>query len=280
MRIAHISDLHFSKLSFNPLQFFSKRWLGNLNLLFFRRKEFDAKRLNSLPSLFKSLDVDLVVISGDLSTTSRKSEFLKAKEFVEKIEAQGIQVVTLPGNHDQYTKRAYKKQLFYKYFNSPLKETGVMLKELGSKWLLVALDSAVATSLVSSRGHFSTKLEKSLAKLLSDLPKNKQILLVNHFPFFQSQGPRKSLERSEALRTLLLHDPRIKLYLQGHTHIHTIADLRASGLPIILDSGSVTQKKDGSWHLLDLSEKRCDVESFRFKNSTGWHAEEKVGFDL
>lgn len=279
MRIAHISDLHFSKFTLNPLQFFSKRWLGNLNLLFFRRNTFDHARLGPLPALFKKQKVDLVIISGDLSTTSRRKEFKLAQEFVKKIEAQGIPVVTLPGNHDQYTKRAYKRKHFYKYFNSPLKEQGVLTRELGNRWQLIALDSAIATSLVSSQGLFSPELEKALAKQLSKLPQNAQILLVNHFPLFQSQGPRRALKRGEALSQLVRRDPRIKLYLQGHTHLHTIADLRPSGLPIILDSGSATHKKDGSWHLLQLGEKRCDVESFRWKEGA-WSAEQKVGFEL
>lgn len=280
MRIAHISDLHFSKLCLSPLQFFSKRWLGNLNLLCFRRKEFDVQQLAALPSLFKAQKVDLVIISGDLSTTSRAKEFRLAQAFVEKIRAEGIQVITVPGNHDQYTKRAHRKQTFYKYFASPLKEHGLMVQELPNKWRLIALDSAIATSLVSSRGYFSPKLEETLIKLLSELPKNQPILLVNHFPFFQSQGPRKALARSEALRAILSNDPRIKLYLQGHSHIHTIADLRPSGLPIILDSGSATQRKNGSWHLLDLNEKSCVVEPFHWTGSSEWRAQEKVEFKL
>ncbi len=155
-----------------------------------------------------------------------------------------------------------------------------MAQELPNKWRLIALDSAIATSLISSRGYFSPKLEEALVKLLSELPKNQPILLVNHFPFFQSQGPRKALTRSEALRAILSNDARIKLYLQGHSHIHTIADLRPSGLPIILDSGSATQRKDGSWHLLDLNEKSCVVEPFRWTGSTGWRAQEKMEFRL
>ncbi|MFI5334875.1 MAG: metallophosphoesterase family protein [Chlamydiales bacterium] len=280
MRIAHLSDLHFAKLSLNPFQFFSKRWLGNLNLLFFRRKEFDPLQLNTLPELFKSLDVKLVIISGDLSTTSRRKEFRLAQKFVEKIRNKGIQVVTLPGNHDQYTKCAYKKKLFYKYFNSPLKDEGVMVQKLEGGWNLIALDAAIATSLASSRGLFSQELERSFKKLLSELPEKEPILLVNHFPFFQHQGPRKSLERGEALRAILKDDPRIKLYLQGHTHLQTVADLRPSGLPIILDSGSATQRKDGHFHLLDLSLKKCVVEPFQWTDQTGWKAKEKMEFIL
>lgn len=280
MRIAHLSDLHFAKVCLNPLQFFSKRWLGNLNLLFFRRKEFDPSQLNPLPELFQSLGVKLVIISGDLSTTSRRKEFRLAQQFVEKLVSKEIEVVTLPGNHDQYTKSAYKKKLFYNYFDSPLKENGVMVRKLEEDWNLIALDAAIATSLASSRGLFSEKLERAFMRCLSEIPKNEPVLIVSHFPFFQHQGPRKALERGEALRSILTHNPRIKLYLQGHTHLQTIADLRPSGLPIILDPGSATQRKEGHFHLLDLSCKKCVAQPFHWNEETGWKAKEKREFSL
>ena len=52
LRIAHISDLHFAKLSLNPFQIFSKRFIGNANSLLSRKKVFiPAQALRSPPSL-------------------------------------------------------------------------------------------------------------------------------------------------------------------------------------------------------------------------------------
>lgn len=48
LRCAHLSDLHFSEPTWSPSQFFSKRWLGNLNLLLARKKVYTPDNLGSL----------------------------------------------------------------------------------------------------------------------------------------------------------------------------------------------------------------------------------------
>src|SRR5262245_998312 len=114
-RIAHISDLHFSKLTWNPSQLFSKRWLGNVNLLLARKHAFDAEGLTTLLPLFIDRKVDAVIVSGDLSSTSHEKEFLLAQEFLDVLQKEGFKVFTIPGSHDHYTKSAYREKLFYEF---------------------------------------------------------------------------------------------------------------------------------------------------------------------
>ncbi|MBI2743689.1 MAG: metallophosphoesterase [Chlamydiales bacterium] len=281
MRIAHISDLHFGKVTLSPLQFFSKRWLGNLNLFFHRKHEYKRELLAPLAGLFKELEVDLVVISGDLTTTSLPEEFEMAVEFIRSLKKEGIEVVAIPGNHDHYTKAAYRQRLFYDYFPAKfsdvplnLKEHGIAVKELKDGWFLIALDTALATSPISSRGNFSCEIENALNETLGRLPPNSSVILVNHFPFFDVDGPRKALMRSSFLRELLMKNPAIKFYLNGHTHRHAIADLRPSGLPIMLDSGSSSHQKHGAWNLIEIQGNSCEIEPFFWKNSA-WQPQEK-----
>src|SRR5579871_4764227 len=108
-RFAHISDLHFSNITFNPAQFLSKRWIGNGNLIFSRKHVFCSNHLPELATFFKELNIDAVLITGDLSSTSLHSEFARGKAFIDSLK-QHFKVFTLPGNHDHYTKRAYKKR--------------------------------------------------------------------------------------------------------------------------------------------------------------------------
>lgn len=278
MRLAHISDLHFAKATCNPSQFFSKRWLGNLNLILFRKREFLPDHLFSLPALFKQLKVDLVIITGDLTTTSRSQEFEAALNFTREIEKEGISVLTLPGNHDQYTKSAYKQKLFYQFFPSDLKEQGIAVKPLANKWQIISLDMAVATSLASSRGLFSEQLEKKLEETLARIPQDASLILTGHFPFFHPDSPRRALIRGEALGKIMQRFPQIKFYLHGHTHRHTIADLRSSGFPIILDSGSATHVQVGTWNLIDINDKGCEIEMYKRENSAPWEASQKLAF--
>ena len=102
LRFAHISDLHFACPPFGPLQFFSKRWLGNLNYLFNRKNDFVHERLPQLIELFKAQGVTHVIISGDFSITSRRRELRMGKQFVKSLEDAGFKIFTIPGNHDHY----------------------------------------------------------------------------------------------------------------------------------------------------------------------------------
>lgn len=292
LRLAHLSDLHFSKVTWNPTQFFCKRWLGNLNLLLSRKRHFTPKYLHCLKSVFEELKVNAVVITGDLSSTSLDQEFELAKAFIDQLKANGIQVFAIPGNHDHYTKRAYQTKRFYTFFDSiypssshlpyDLKEDGLAATYLRDNWWLFSLDTALATALLLSSGCFSEKLEKTLEEALQAIPSSHQVILMNHFPLFSSESARKELVRKEALQALLERFPKVRLYLNGHTHRHTVADLRASNLPIFLDSGSTTQRNQGTWNLIDLYPTKCLIKVFKRSKkeaSDHWESSTEHTFD-
>jgi len=273
MKIAHISDLHFSKISWDPLQFFSKRILGNLNLLLKRKNVFSSTQPFTLLKRWKELGVSDVIISGDLTTTSSREEFRIATRFVDAIKEMGIEPHIIPGNHDHYTRRSYRKKLFYDYFplqfgidipSFNLKEHGVTAKKLDYDWWLVGLDTAVATPLLSSGGLFSKKVEKNLNKILDEIPKQDKILLVNHFPFFKHEIPRRRLKKGEALQKVIENHPNIFMYIHGHTHRRTLGDLRKNGLPIVTDSGSAAYLH-GSWNLITLTPSSCEIKVYEWQ---------------
>ncbi len=277
MKIAQISDVHFTKTSLNPFSLCTKRLAGTLNWILFRKKKSDHGPLAHLPALFTSLGVDLILVGGDLSSTSLSSEFKMAKQFFNGIASPKI---FIPGNHDQYTSGAYREKRFYSFFKNPrpaidhraefftLKDHGVEAHKIAPGWWCIALDTARATKLTSSNGVFSENIEEHLEEVLSLLPKNDQIVLLNHFPFFQNDQPKHRLHGGERLEKLLTRHPRIRFYLHGHTHRHTIADLRASGLPIILDSGCPMQKSQATWNLLDLGDETCSVHGYRWETDS------------
>lgn len=277
MRIAHLSDLHFASWDWNISQLFSKRWLGNLNFIFGRRNHFDHSRLKPLPHLLKSLDVNYVIVTGDLSTTSAPAEFSHAKSFIAEIEAQGIEVLCIPGNHDHYTKNAYADQRFYDYFSScwqhkDLKSSGLTAKQVSKNsqgWWIVGLDTALATSWFHSTGYFNPKTEQALEQLLQDLPPEDHVLLINHFPFFQHESPRKRLIRGKELQKVIEKHPQIKIYCHGHTHRRCIAPLKSSGLPLILDPGSTPHRKHGGWNLIELKENTASISHYAW-NQDQW----------
>ena len=148
-----------------------------------------------------------------------------------------------------------------------LKDHGIASSPLKKNWWLITLDTARATSWVSSQGYFSEELEQRLEEALSSLPKQDRVILANHFPFFRHDTFRKTLRRAGALRALVQRHPNIALYIHGHTHRHCIADLRINQFPIILDSGSAAHRDRGSWNLIAIDSSGCSVDAFQWKGS-------------
>jgi len=263
MRLAQISDFHITKFSWNPFRLFPKRIFSHLHWMAYREKNFSFEQVELLPELFSDLKVDFILLGGDFTSTSLREEFESATSFVGKFKQPWI---AIPGNHDTYTQRSQKKKMFYQYFAnshktlSSLKQDGVEGHKIAPSLWIVSLDTSFPS--FSSKGRFSKNLESKLEKLLSEIPSKDKIVLFNHYPFFKQEASSHSLERGEALEEILRSRPNIVLYLHGHTHRHSVADLRPSGLPIILDSGSCAQTQKGTWNLIDLEEKSCTISTY------------------
>lgn len=286
-KIAHISDLHFSKISFGLSQFFSKRCIGNLNLILNRCRTYKNDRPFSLVHTFKKHQISHVLITGDVSTTSSKEEFLIAQKLVEEFQKEHMQVFVIPGNHDAYTKSAYKKQLFYQYFEDQhtpslgftLKENKVSGYALGEGWWLVKLDTTYPAPFYHSTGSYTQKQDQDLRTLLDRIPKEDSIILINHFPLFYYEHPKRIMLGAELLRATLSLYPHVKLYLHGHTHRHTIADLRGNHLPIVLDSGSAAHAKRGSWNLLEIYRSGCSIEMHIPDDNLLWNSQKTCCYE-
>lgn len=272
IKIAQISDLHFSTFSFKIKDLFSKRLIGMVNLLINRKKSYIDKHLYKLPSLFRSLDLDYVFISGDLTSTSLKKEFEKAKKFTSSFD-KDLKFFIIPGNHDQYTKKAFQKYFFYIFFENKnkleiksLKKDKIEILSLSDKWVSIGLDTTLATSLFSASGLFSEDLEKTLIETLDTIPKDKNIILINHFPIIHIAPKRKQLKRRDVLLDIIKKHPNIKLYLHGHTH--KLAVEKEDNLPFMICSGCSSHKKNGSFNLFEIENDKCKVINYKIKNNS------------
>ena len=279
MRIVQISDVHVTHVCLNPLRLFSKRFLGILNWLLFRKSNFQPGPLQELPELWKRLSVDLILVGGDLTTTALPSEFKEARWFFSLC---ALPTLFIPGNHDHYTQRSYRKRRFYRDFRNKgsmegfsLIEQGVEAHRIAPGWWCLALDTALPTSIFSSNGYFTPEIERHVQAALSLIPKSDRVIVLNHFPFFQNDQPKHRMKRGEDLRAILEQHSNIVLYLHGHTHRHTIADLQGSSLPLILDSGCPVQKDRATWNLIDFSDSGCSVHPYRWQEGQWAQGEER-----
>ena len=272
--IAHLSDLHFSKISFGPSQFFSKRWIGNFNFLLRRRREFDYRLLQEILPILLKEKVETVLISGDVSCTSLAAEFIQASNFVKTLQENGIETLVLPGNHDNYTKKAYHSKAFYNFFPSKdLLDEKIFVKPLKNDWQMILLDTTLPTPLFCCHGKFDEDLALKLENTLSALPDDARVIVANHFPIAHPKD--KSLQGESLLLPLLRKHPKVKLYLHGHTHKRRFSDVETEGLPLIVDAGSASHKFLGSWNAIECKENSCTVQPFTWRKSHWAPAEKK-----
>ena len=280
MRIVHISDLHYGKFSYNPLQIFSKRLLGNFNFLFKRQFIFDPEIIAAFEKTLCSLAPDLILVSGDLTTTALKAEFRQARALLERL-SNNYRIFAIPGNHDTYTKSAFSQKLFYNSFDglipikgdfkTDLKKDGVAIFKVCEHRYLLMLDCSQKTPYLLSTGMFSDDLERKLLAILSEVEKGNRIIVCCHYPFFNYDHPRRELKGAKRLQKIIEAHPQIDLYLHGHTHRHSIADLRESSLPFISDAGSLSSRKQATFNVVDIKEADINISPYYFKKEWKQH---------
>ncbi|MDF2576792.1 MAG: hypothetical protein K0S74_276 [Chlamydiales bacterium] len=298
LRIAHLSDPHFAKLQWSFKQFLSKEWLGNGNLLLKRKYLYQPEAmLANISTWLEQQKVEYIFITGDFTTTSQPSEFELAKLFLQKLDSLGLKFYILPGNHDKYTKESDVQQRFYKFFSKTcnfahkssvlgsysLKDHGIEGVKLQDNWWLIGIDSIRSTPFFASWGVFSEQIEQTLDEALGFL-KGEKVIMLNHYPLLNLGGWRRNLKRYAALQKLLRKHTQVKLYLHGHTHIPAIYDEQANQLPLILDSGSCSHVKKGSFNLIELQSNSCQVNHVKPVFDMGafekWNIEKKMIFNI
>ena len=267
LRVAHLSDPHFSQITYQPSQLFSKRLIGNLNLLLFRKRNYQTDHLWHLPSLLKTMNIEALFITGDFSSTSLDAEFAMGKQLVEAFRERLLPTYVLPGNHDCYTHEAQRLKRYYHFFPSEgLLEKRVEHFKLGKGWWYIALDCTLATPLFDAYGDFYEKTEVYLEQVLKMIPASDRVIVGNHFPLFSEGKPRRELKRADALQKLLKAYPQVKLYLHGHDHAHYVIDRQEEGYPLVINSGSCAHRPDGTFYTINLFDKRCLIQRFILHN--------------
>lgn len=286
LKIAHISDLHFSAFALDPIQLFSKQWIGSLNLLLNRGRIYKNEQVHTLSKVFEREQVSHVLIAGDLTTIASVREFDLAKDFIDSLKGQQHEVFAIPGNHDSYTKKAFSKKLFYKKLGErcdlklgfSLEEDFVSGIELSPHFWLVQIDSTHPCPFYDSTGLYTKTHDDNLRALLSKIPTDDHIMIMNHFPIFNVDSPRRRLIGADLLRKTLSLYSNVQLYLHGHTHRHCIADLRGNHLPIVLDSGSAAHNHKGTWNMLEIYPSGCIIHRYILDKDVDWVRESSSSF--
>jgi 3',5'-cyclic AMP phosphodiesterase CpdA len=236
MRIAHLSDLHLLSLDGVPARrFLNKRFTGWLNLRFKRHSIHRAEYVRAIAREIVRLDVDHVVVTGDLTNLALETEFELARELFERdLGLDPSRITVVPGNHDLYTRGAMLARRFESYLGpwleGDLPELAVDVGggrfpsvKLRESVAIVALSSAVPRPPLVAAGELGEAQVLALRRVLAH-PEvaRRSVVLALHHPVVHGDWSRlkvhvEGLRDAATLVRELQHLPA-GLLLHGHLH--------------------------------------------------------------
>jgi len=277
MKIGHISDLHILSLKGTKFyEFFNKRIIGGANLLFNRKNEYKIEFIKWLIEDINKKDLDYLVITGDLTNLALVSEFKKVVELLSTLKIAKERIIVIPGNHDNYTKSAYKKKLFAKYMK-PWMANHAELKD-GEEWPIVrVVDDILITGFSSSISSCpfcsAGKISKRQLEVFDDFAKKnsdkfKINLLHHHLPELTKR--KKFMDglrnREEVLE--YFSENKIDMVLHGHKHKNSHYKVNFNNYDINVyeagASGRLSINHEGNWSIYNIENKKLVSTEKRF----------------
>ncbi|MEX0777483.1 MAG: metallophosphoesterase [Phycisphaeraceae bacterium] len=220
MRLALVGDIHFFQLLPRPLDLLGKRLLGTLHLWTTRRRKFHQDLLEPIITKVASIQADLVLFSGDLTTTSLDSEFKRALAIIRPLE-RTTALLIVPGNHDRYTWRSARIRRVEEQLLGLMPGHFPHFQKISDGWHLLALDSA-RPRWITAVGRIGLEQLEAARRHLDTLTQDDGLIVLCHYPLSLPTQvrprPGHDLEDQAALRELLTQCKARTFYLHGHVH--------------------------------------------------------------
>ncbi len=220
MRLALIGDIHLFQTQVHPGRLFGKRLLGHTNLMLNRRFRFNHRVLEPLIDRVAALKPEMVLLSGDVTTTSLEDEFHDVARYLEPL-SKKLPTVIVPGNHDKYTFRSARKRRMDSHMGEILPETFPHIKRLSDRWQLLGLDSA-EPQLFWSRGALGYEQMQATEAFIKSLSKDDAVVVLCHYPAKTPAGIPHSwghaLAEAKPLHDMLVDSPARFVFMHGHIH--------------------------------------------------------------
>ena len=200
MRIAHLSDLHLLSLDGAvPFRLLNKRLTGYLNLRFHRTSVHKPFAVKAAAREIRRLDVDHVVITGDVSNLALEREFDLVRAFLEQdLGLAPNQVSLVPGNHDMYTRGAYRAQRFSRYFErylaSDLPEIelgvgGFPFVHLRGPVAIIGLSTAIPRPPLVASGQLGGPQLRAFERILAHPEvRRRTVVVLQHHPWHNPES--------------------------------------------------------------------------------------------
>lgn len=235
MKIAHISDLHLlGSEEIPPRRLVGKRFTGWVNLRFRRHAIHKPRAAQAVAREIRQRDVDHVVITGDMTNLALESEFEAVRSFLEHDLAMPPESVSVvPGNHDTYTRGAYRSRRFQcflgEYITSDLPgATGVPdigrfpYVRLRGPAAIIGLSTAVPRAPLVASGSVGKAQRMALRSLLEHADvRSRTPVILQHHPWHQPPTRMKAFMQGLAdadEEHAVLKELERGLLLHGHLH--------------------------------------------------------------
>lgn len=216
MTIAHVSDLHFGRIAHPGI-------------------------VEALTDEVNAPDVDLVVLSGDLTQRARPREFEAARSLLDAIQPPTLVV---PGNHDVYPWWRPLKRL-----RTPLRRyKQAITDDLAPSFEtdgVAVLGISSAHGATIKGGRVTDGDRTAIRDYFADVPAAAFRVLVLHHHLTKIRGIGPHDVARQARKTLATAaEAKVRLILCGHLHVSHIETLNVEGRHIVVASaGTATSNR-------------------------------------
>lgn len=258
---------------------FNKRLTGYVNIRARRGSIHKEFAVRAVAAAIRREAVDHVVITGDVSNLALEKEFELVSDVLERdLGLSPDDVSLVPGNHDAYTRGAFRSRRFQRYFSRYLR-SDLDVAEAGESWPFVKLRGSVAfiglstavprPPLVAS-GQLGAAQRRGLERALRHPEvKRRTVVVLQHHPIINP--PRFAKVLLEGLldakaEVELLADLSHGLVLHGHLHrrCHRRLETRAGHLDVLgATSASLLHDSDERGASFNLYEVNDDGDIVR-----------------
>ncbi len=227
MRIAHFTDIHV-ELPLRPYELASKRLVGWANLtLFGRSHHFTHQTVEALVARIVAEAPDLVVCTGDLTSTGTEREFVRARALLAPL-VDRFPFVCIPGNHDLYTSDGAAP--FKRHFGAFSGDAAYPFTRTFGEVDVVGIQGARPA--LTSQGVVSGEQLSELDALLAS--GTNPALVLTHYPLRDRNGgpygpSLRNLKNANEVEAVLGRHARVAAVLHGHEHHGYRTQLPAEG---------------------------------------------------
>ena len=224
MRIVHFSDFHAGGGAEDWLAYLDKRWVGVFNYYFRRRNRFRLERLTRAVERILEMKPDLVICTGDLTSTGQPGEFEKVRPYLAPLRDSGIPLIYTPGNHDCYVRRPKCRRaveemaLYLSHGKFPFDGRPRIIPFGGVNFITV--NTSRPSNLLCSWGFLAPEDAAFVADACERLAGEGPRVLVNHYPIIEDHPLLRTRHRLFGERPVrrLIESGKLELSLCGHVH--------------------------------------------------------------